>query len=75
MDNLLHPSGISYRVLGKTVRDIWVQWARSQGNPNPKHLETWAEIQVTQPEQVEVDILIGKSIADLVWQQISNISS
>ncbi|QLE46358.1 hypothetical protein FD723_39805 (plasmid) [Nostoc sp. C052] len=69
MNNLLHPSGISYEILGKYVRDTWVEWASRQENPSPKHLETWAQIQITQPEQVEIDILIGKAVADLVWQQ------
>lgn len=45
--------------LGRLVRKVWIEWARTQPNPKPSWLKPWSEL--TDPER-EVDRLIGERL-------------
>lgn len=47
--------------LGRRVREVWIEWAKTQPNPKPSWLQPWEEL--TEPER-EVDRMIGEAIYD-----------
>lgn len=46
-------------LVGRMVRQVWVQWASEQGNPKPSWLLSWEEI---DDGQREVDMRIGEAL-------------
>lgn len=48
-------------VLGRLVRDTWVEWAQQQPNPKPSWLLPWSEL---DEGQKEVDRRIGRAVTD-----------
>jgi hypothetical protein len=55
-------SGLDREALGREVRRVWVDFARSQPNPKPHHLAPWEELD--EPNK-EVDRIIGERLATL----------
>lgn len=51
-------------LLGKRVRSVWVQWARTQPNPKPSWLVPWDRL--GEPDR-EVDRLIGEELYRMGW--------
>jgi len=49
-------------MLGREVRDEFMEWAKTQPNPKPSWLLPWEEL--TEPER-EVDRRIGVRLADI----------
>lgn len=49
-------------LLGRTVRRVWIEWARQQVDPRPSWLAPWEEL---SPEMQEVDCRIGVALADV----------
>lgn len=50
-------------ILGKVVRQVWIEWANEQPNAKPSWLLPWEEL--SEPER-EVDRRIGETIASLI---------
>ena len=47
-------------MLGRRVREVWVEWASHQPNPKPSHLTPWDQL---DEDSREVDRLIGAALA------------
>ena len=45
--------------LGRTVREVWIEWAKTQPNPKPSWLIPWEELDAAQRE---VDTKIGERL-------------
>lgn len=46
--------------LGKLVREVWVEFAKEQHDPNPSHLVGWDDLDEANKE---VDMRIGERVA------------
>lgn len=46
-------------LLGRLVRQIWIEWAREQDDPKPSWLLPWEEL---DDGQREVDMRIGETL-------------
>lgn len=49
---------------GRLVRDVWVEYARGQGDPKPSHLTGWDDL---GPGDREADMRIGYAVA--TWER------
>lgn len=63
-------SVVSRELLGRLVRQAWVQWAREQPGPKPSWLLPWEELDAGQRE---VDMRIGVALFEwgrsLAWEK------
>ena len=48
--------------LGRAVREVWIEWAKTQPNAKPSWLTPWEEL---DDEQREVDIKIGERLYNM----------
>jgi hypothetical protein len=65
-----HPGGSEPRELvGRLVRQVWVQWAREQPDPKPSWLLPWEDL---DDGQREADMRIGAALFDAGYRAGTN---